>query len=140
MFRFAPRTAPQCHGSVRGVGKPPGFAVVQHGSPNGRSTPLFFSVRDIFSHTFDTLAQQVSFPFSSAYEQIVFADSRIAAAFHLAQLSQAHHLQKDCIFTTSLYSPTLAHPPPSSHFRLYFSCLCLFSVFDGHSFAAFAYS
>ena len=102
------------HGSLR-------FATVRQ--TTAVCTPRFFSVRDIFSRAFDTHAQQVSFSSSSAYAQIVFADSRVAAAFHLAQLSRARRLQKDCIFTPSLYSPTptLPHVLVFDHIFLVFA-------------------
>ena len=142
--QFGSPHEPHRDATVRFMGgrKPPWFAAVRHGSPNRRSTPWFFSVRDIFSRAFATLAQQVGFPSSSAYTQIVFADSRVAAALHLALLSRARHLQKDHIFTPSLYSPSLAHadPPPHSRVRSYFSSLRSFSVFDGRIFGAFAHS
>ena len=68
--RFAPQTAPRRHGSVCRGGEPPRFAMVRHGSrrfamvrltsavhhgsPNLRSPPRFFMVRDIFSRGFHT--------------------------------------------------------------------------------------
>ena len=97
-----------------------------------------FSSFAIFFYALLTLAQQVSFPPSSANAQLFFADSCVAAAFRLAQLSRARHLQKDHIFTPSVF--THADPPPHSRVRSYFSTLRSFSVFDGRIFAVFAHS
>ena len=135
--RFTPQTAPRRHGSVHGGCEPPRFVAVRHVSPNRHSTLRFFIVRDIFSRAFDTLAQQVSFPSSCAYAQIVFADTRVAAAFRF--LFTSPPFAKRSHFLT-LFVFTHSDPPLHSRVRSYFSSLCSFSVFNDRILAAFAHS
>ena len=72
--RFAPRTAPRRHGSVRGGREPRRFATVRHGSPRFAKPPHGFSWFAIFFHAVFTPTEtyQVSFPSRSIFAHSVF--------------------------------------------------------------------
>ena len=101
--RFAPRTAPQRHGSVRGGGEPPRSTTVPRGSPR---FAIFFRV--IFSRGFHTPSYQVCFQSCSALSHNVLADSRIVAVCRLAP-----HSRSRCLSTIafSLRLPLLCIAP-----------------------------